>query len=77
MTKKKEVGRNVGAGYVQIPHLLLQQDAADYLGVSTRWLERNRAAEEPIPYVRLGGSIRYLMNDLKDFVYEHRRHAVF
>ncbi|RFU14372.1 DNA-binding protein [Rhodobacteraceae bacterium W635] len=45
-----------------------QRRAADYLGVSTKWLERDRWIGASIPYVKIGRAVRYRATDLAAFV---------
>jgi len=45
------------------------KQAADYLGVSSAFLERDRWAGARIPFVKLGSrSIRYRLADLEQYV---------
>ena len=49
--------------------LLNTKQAANYLGVSASFLEKDRWAGSRVPFVRLGSrSIRYRIEDLKAFV---------
>lgn len=51
--------------------LLSQQQAAEILGVSPRTLEgwRYRGAPEPgLPFVKIGGAVRYRRRDLDAFI---------
>ena len=49
--------------------LLTTQEAADQLGVSAAYLERDRWAGAKVPFVRLGArAIRYRQEDLDNFV---------
>ncbi|MCA1775205.1 MAG: helix-turn-helix domain-containing protein [Loktanella sp.] len=51
-----------------LPALMNQRAAADYLGVSTKWLERDRWVGASIPYVKIGRSVRYRADDLAAYV---------
>ena len=51
--------------------LLSREAAAEYLGVSTRTLDRLRAAGD-LAYVKLGGRIAYLAEDLDASVRRQR-----
>ena len=56
--------------------LLKPRQAAQYLGVSTRWLELRRFRGGGPVFVRLGepsGRVRYAKSDLVAYVEEHRR----
>lgn len=60
---------------MQIP-LLNTKQAANYLGVSAAFLERDRWAGARIPFVRLGTrSIRYRREDLENFIQQQVRHS--
>jgi excisionase family DNA binding protein len=49
--------------------LLTTKQAADYLGVSAAFLERDRWAGAQIPFVKIGTrSVRYRICDLDSFV---------
>ncbi len=50
------------------------KQAANYLGVSTAFLERDRWAGARIPFVKLGTrSIRYRLADLEAYIEGHIR----
>lgn len=50
-------------------YLLTTKQAADFLGVSSSFLERDRWAGAKIPFVRLGRrSVRYRTKDLHNFI---------
>lgn len=52
-----------------IQSLLTTKQAAEYLGVSTAHLERDRWAGAKVPFVRIGSrSIRYRLKDLDAYV---------
>ena len=49
--------------------LMKTPEAAEFLGVSNAFLERDRWAGARIPYVRIGSrSIRYRLEDLEDYI---------
>ncbi|MDO3722240.1 helix-turn-helix domain-containing protein [Marinobacter sp. chi1] len=49
--------------------LLTTKEAADYLGVSKAFLERDRWAGARIPFIKIGSrSVRYRLNDLTDYI---------
>ena len=49
--------------------LLNTKQAAEVLGVSSAFLERDRWAGAKVPFIRIGSrSIRYRMEDLNDFI---------
>ena len=54
---------------------LPERDAAQWLGVSPRTLWGLRASGK-IPFVRIGRSIRYDLDDLRDFVESHKLTAM-
>lgn len=47
-----------------LPSILTQAQAAEYLGVSEKKLERDRWCERRIPYVKMGRHVRYRASDL-------------
>ncbi len=56
--------------------LLTTKQAANYLGVSAAFLERDRWAGARIQFVKLGTrSIRYRQQDLDDFIEQQTRHS--
>jgi predicted DNA-binding transcriptional regulator AlpA len=53
--------------------LLNTKQAANHLGVSAAYLERDRWAGAKIPFIRLGTrSIRYRQQDIEEFVNSRR-----
>ncbi|MFW5881299.1 MAG: helix-turn-helix domain-containing protein [Roseicyclus sp.] len=60
---------------VTAPKLVAPKEAAGYLGVSEKWLERDRWAGAKIPYVKIGRHVRYRMSDLVRFVDENTEGA--
>lgn len=55
--------------------VLREEEAAEYLAVSPRWLQEHRIHGGGPKFVRLtAGSIRYLRSDLDEFL-KKRRHA--
>lgn len=56
--------------------LLTTPQAADYLGVSRAFLERDRWAGPRIPFVKLGSrSIRYRLPDLDAYIEQSTQRA--
>lgn len=53
---------------ITLPALLTQVEAAEYLGVSEKKLERDRWCERRIPYVKLGRHVRYRATDLLAYI---------
>jgi excisionase family DNA binding protein len=53
--------------------LLTASETAQYLRCSLRTLDRERANGRGIPYVRIGGRIRYRRADVEAFVAAHVR----
>ncbi|WP_081659415.1 AlpA family transcriptional regulator [Thioalkalivibrio sp. ALE17] len=50
-------------------HLLNTSQAAQFLGVSKAFLERDRWAGARIPFIRVGSrTVRYRLNDLNDYL---------
>ncbi|MBW4933230.1 helix-turn-helix transcriptional regulator [Marinobacter sp. F4206] len=49
--------------------LFTTKEAAEYLGVSKAFLERDRWAGARIPYVKVGSrTVRYRLSDLEDYI---------
>lgn len=53
---------------VAVPRLINQESAASILGVSPKWLERDRWAERRIPFVKIGRGVRYRASDIAAFI---------
>ena len=53
---------------VTVPVLWDQKQTAEYLGVSHKWLERDRWVGARIPYVKVGRGVRYRAADVVAFV---------
>ena len=54
--------------------LLNSQQAADYLGVSRAFLERDRWAGAIIPFIKIGSrAVRYRQSDLEGYVEQQVR----
>jgi excisionase family DNA binding protein len=45
------------------------KEAADYLGVSKAFLERDRWAGARVPFIKIGSrAVRYRLSDLNDYI---------
>jgi len=53
---------------VAVPALMKQEEVAEYLQVSTKWLERDRWAGPTLPFVKFGRHVRYRASDLAAFI---------
>ena len=52
--------------------LLTTEQAAEYLGLSKKTLEKNRCIGINSPtHVKIGSSVRYRLSDLDDFIINH------
>ncbi|MFP1645694.1 helix-turn-helix domain-containing protein [Pontitalea aquivivens] len=51
-----------------VPVLWTQRQAAEYLGKSEKWFERDRWAGATIPYVKVGRAVRYRAADVVAYV---------
>lgn len=51
-----------------VPLLWNQKQTAEYLGVSQKWLERDRWAGASIPFVKIGKHVRYRAEDVHAYV---------
>jgi predicted DNA-binding transcriptional regulator AlpA len=63
VTDRTIAGTNTSAG-TAVDRLLTTKDAADLLRLSVSWLAKARMRGDGPPYVKLGGSIRYLQSTL-------------
>jgi hypothetical protein len=63
-------------GSVVMPRLLVPREAAEVIGKSEKWLELDRRTGPTIPFVRLGRSVRYRAEVLRDVVLSHEVEAV-
>lgn len=52
---------------------LPEASAAKYLGMSQSWLRRKRIEGDGPTFVKLGRSVRYLLEDLNNFMLKNRR----
>lgn len=60
---------NQPGGYIMQPQLLTTKDAAQYLGVSIAFLERDRWAGARIPFIKVGSrAVRYRLTDLDSHI---------
>ena len=48
--------------------LLTEQEAADFLKLSCKTLQRRRFTKKPPSYINLNGTIRYSRCDLEDYL---------
>lgn len=56
--------------------LLTTQQAAEFLGVSVAFLERDRWAGARVPFIKIGSrAVRYQLNDLEQYVQSCRRRS--
>ena len=55
--------------------LLTAEEAADILGVSSAFLQRDRVEGNQVPFVQVGNrAVRYSRNDLQNYI-DGRRHG--
>lgn len=56
--------------------LLKTPAAAEYLGVSKAFLERDRWAGARVPYIKVGSrAVRYRISDLENYIESKIRHS--
>ncbi len=56
--------------------ILNTQGAAEYLGISKAFLERDRWAGAKIPFIQLGTrTVRYRLSDLENYLESQLRHS--
>lgn len=53
--------------------LLTPKEAAKYLNISVSTLAKNRMCTNPIPFVKLGRSVRYELEALNDCIQRNRK----
>ena len=54
--------------------LLTTTEAAEFLGVSKAFLERDRWAGARIPFIKVGSrAVRYEQSELESFIHQQRR----
>ena len=53
---------------VAVPRLITPEEAASLLGVSPKWLERDRWVGASIPFVKVGRRVRYRASDIATFI---------
>ncbi|MCG8093635.1 MAG: helix-turn-helix domain-containing protein [Candidatus Thiodiazotropha endolucinida] len=59
-----------------LPNLLNTSEAAQYLGVSKAFLERDRWAGARIPFVKIGArAVRYRADDLNTYITSQLRQS--
>lgn len=51
-----------------MPVLMTQKQAAEYLGLSESWFERDRWAGASLPFLKFGRTIRYRAEDVQAFL---------
>jgi len=54
--------------------LLTTKEAAEYLNVSPSFLEKDRTNKKEVPFLRLGGIIRYRREDLMAYLDSLKHH---
>ena len=52
--------------------MLLDESAAEYLGLSVQTLRNYRHLRKGPNYIKIGRSVRYLVGDLDDYIAKHR-----
>jgi hypothetical protein len=53
---------------VTLPALVDTAEAAEYLGLSPAWFERDRWAGPRVPFIRFGRRVRYRADDLRAYI---------
>jgi hypothetical protein len=69
----KMTGKNAAAGGDSLEPLLLPDDAAKTLNLSTSWLAKARGDGTGPAYIKLGRAVRYKRTDLLKFIQEQTR----
>ena len=52
--------------------LVSEHEAANILGLSVKTLRRWRWAGREVPFIKLGGAVRYSLDDLNEYIDGHR-----
>jgi excisionase family DNA binding protein len=55
------------------PILLTEQQISELLAVKVKTLQAWRCAGRELPFVKLGGHVRYVKADVLDYIAEHRQ----
>jgi len=55
----------------EIPELLTQKQVAEMLNLSVKWCERQRWAGGGPLYRKIGGSVRYELSDVLEYINSH------
>lgn len=67
-TAHMAASRSITQETVNVARLINQEIAATILGVSPKWLERDRWADRRIPYVKIGRLVRYRASDIAAYI---------
>lgn len=55
---------------IEAGRLLKQNEVAEFLGLSTAWMERSRWNGTGPRYVKFAGAVRYRLEDVQDYLAE-------
>lgn len=55
----------------EFPKLLDQKQLAEILGLSVKWCERKRCYGGGPKYRKIGGSVRYELSDVLEYIHSH------
>ena len=69
----KMAGKNAGANSDSLERLLLPEEAAEILNLSTSWLAKARMDGTGPEYVKFGRAVRYKRSGLLKFIQEQTR----
>lgn len=64
----RATARPITPATLAVPKLLTTESAATILGVSKKWLERDRWVEKRIPFVKVGRLVRYRASDVAAYI---------
>ncbi|MFB9222327.1 helix-turn-helix domain-containing protein [Paracoccus cavernae] len=64
----KPVNKTLIPENMTVARLLTQKEVAEILGVSEKWIERDRWVERRIPFTKIGRSVRYRAADLNAYI---------
>lgn len=55
-----------------IPHMFTEKEAAQLLGISPWTLRSNRSKGVGIPYYKVGGRVKYRLDDINEWLHGKR-----
>jgi excisionase family DNA binding protein len=56
----------------EVPTLLNERQVSELLTISVKTLQNWRCAGRELPFIKLGGHVRYVKADVLEYIAEHR-----